>query len=164
MWCWENYSINWGNKSMGLRKVRGAIMHVAFGRVHRKIALLRTCFSLRRSGYSESETQCLCSKVPATLTGWSWVSLRSWVYRTDYWIWHVFEILTSAFSVPFYPTYENTETLNWHLWCSHRTDLTAFRVHQCRTRYSLLLNSEFRNSGKLEQLRRHLQRWQSDVR
>ena len=28
-------------------------MHVAFGRVHRRIAPLRTCFSLMRSGHSE---------------------------------------------------------------------------------------------------------------
>ena len=28
-------------------------MHVAFGRVRRRIARLRTCFSLMRNGYSE---------------------------------------------------------------------------------------------------------------
>ena len=34
-------------------RVRGAIMHVAFGRVRRRIARLRTGFSLMRNGYSE---------------------------------------------------------------------------------------------------------------
>ena len=33
--------------------VRGAIMHVAFGRVRRRIARLRTSFSLMRNVYSE---------------------------------------------------------------------------------------------------------------
>ena len=33
-------------------------MHVAFGRVRRKIALLRTSFSLMRKSYSEMVLQC----------------------------------------------------------------------------------------------------------
>ena len=33
--------------------IQGAIMHVAFGRVRRKIALLRTSFLLMKGDYSE---------------------------------------------------------------------------------------------------------------